>query len=189
MRAVTIDQRRRILAAVPVALAASGGFEGLAVERIIALAGVSRRTFYELFDDRADVIRSAYDETFACLYETAMAAAAACERWPDRVTAALRSALGLAASQPKAASMVAFEPLCANLALRRHHLRSLDRFTPLLREGRREISGGSELPATLEPALLGAVCHSVGVRLHRGAADSLPALAPGLTELLLAPYR
>lgn len=40
----------------------------MAVRHIIALAGVSRRTFYELFDDHADAFRVAYDEAFDFLY-------------------------------------------------------------------------------------------------------------------------
>jgi AcrR family transcriptional regulator len=39
MRAVAIEQRRRILAAVPVALAGGKGYESVTVERIIAMAG------------------------------------------------------------------------------------------------------------------------------------------------------
>lgn len=188
MKPVAIEQRRRIVAAVPLALAPSGGFEGLSVERMIAVAGVSRRTFYELFANRADAFRTACDEAFATLHEIAIAAAEGSGSWSERVGAVLRSALGLAANHPQVASMVVIDTLCASPELRRHHLRSLDRFVPLLREGRGERSGERELPATLEPTLLDAVCHSVGARLHRGAADSLPALAPELTRLLLAPY-
>ena len=186
---VVADQRRRILAAVPLALARGQGYENLAVERIIALSGVSRRTFYELFEDRADAFRGAYDGAFERLYRTAMEAAAACELWPDRLAAALRSAFSLAAGHPQVASMVVIEPHCVTPVLRRHHVRSLDRFTLLLREGRRERRDGADLPETLEPALLGAVCHVVGAHLRHGAAESLPALAPDLTGLLLDPYR
>jgi hypothetical protein len=114
-----------------------------------------------------------------------MAAAAARQRWPERVAAALN----LAADHPRVASMVVIEPHCATPTLRRHHYRSLDRFTPLLREGRRERAGRADLPGTLEQALLAAVSQAVEARLYLGEADSLPALAPELTELLLAPYR
>ena len=185
---VAAEQRRRILTAVPLALACGKGYESVAVERIVALSGVSRRTFYELFEDRADVFLAAYDEAFGYLHRATMTAAVACERWPERIVAALRSALDLAAAHPLLGSMIAVEPLGASPALRRHHYRCLDRFVPLLRDGRQEQMGSDELPETLEPALVGAVCQMVGSRLHRGVAGSLPMLVPDLADLLLTPY-
>jgi AcrR family transcriptional regulator len=59
-RQVDDFQRARILSAM-VEVAAEGGYLGAAVAPVVARAGVSRRTFYELFDGREDCFLAAFD--------------------------------------------------------------------------------------------------------------------------------
>jgi AcrR family transcriptional regulator len=169
-------------------LVEEGGYERVAVRHVIERAGVSRRTFYDLFDSWADVFRRAYDEEFNRLYELMTVAAATHHAWPAKVSATLRAALDAGAHNPLTARMILIEPLCAEPAMASHHQHSLDRFAPLLSKGRRLSPPKLSPPVGLERVLIGAVAGTVASRLHRDKADSLPELALGLTEFLLLPY-
>jgi AcrR family transcriptional regulator len=57
-------QRVRILLAM-VEVAAERGAGAASVAHIVARAGVSRRTFYDLFEDREDCFLAAFDEVIA----------------------------------------------------------------------------------------------------------------------------
>ena len=57
-------QRARIVSAM-VEVAAELGYLGAAVAPVVARAGVSRRTFYELFEDRQDCFLVAFDQAVA----------------------------------------------------------------------------------------------------------------------------
>src|ERR1700752_5261293 len=54
------SQRGRLLAAMAAAVAVKG-YAGVAVADVIAQAGVSRKTFYEHFDNKEECFLAAYD--------------------------------------------------------------------------------------------------------------------------------
>ena len=56
-------QRIRILKAVA-EIVSEIGFMGMSVEAIVLMAGVSRRTFYELFDGKEDVFLATIREDY-----------------------------------------------------------------------------------------------------------------------------
>jgi AcrR family transcriptional regulator len=57
-------QRARLLAAA-VAVIGDLGYQGMSVARVCARAGVSRRTFYDLFEDREDCFLEVFEEAVA----------------------------------------------------------------------------------------------------------------------------
>src|SRR3954447_12090922 len=57
---VAADQRRRMLEALPHAVA-ENGFEGTTVEHIVKLGGVRRNSFYEQFANKRDCFAAAYE--------------------------------------------------------------------------------------------------------------------------------
>ena len=57
-------QRARILAAM-VDVVAERGAANVTVARVVTRSGVSRRTFYELFEDREDCFLAAFDQAVA----------------------------------------------------------------------------------------------------------------------------
>src|ERR687893_1487221 len=71
---VAESQRRRLLDAF-VELVASHGYASTTVGGIAAKAGVSRTTFYELFDSKEDIFRAAYDDVTGQMIEFIVAAA------------------------------------------------------------------------------------------------------------------
>ena len=54
-------QRARILAAM-IEVASERGASEVTVSRVVARSGVSRRTFYDQFEDREDCLLAAFDQ-------------------------------------------------------------------------------------------------------------------------------
>jgi AcrR family transcriptional regulator len=55
------NQRARVQGAMVEAVAASGGYEAVSVRQVVALAGVSRRSFYELYSNKLECFLSTFD--------------------------------------------------------------------------------------------------------------------------------
>ncbi|MFI4977402.1 MAG: TetR/AcrR family transcriptional regulator [Solirubrobacterales bacterium] len=64
MTQVSEIQRARILAAM-VDVVAERGASNVTVAHVVARSGVSRRTFYELFEDREECFLAAFDDAMA----------------------------------------------------------------------------------------------------------------------------
>jgi AcrR family transcriptional regulator len=183
--AVAANQRRRILSAVGVALYRNG-YRYTTVEHILELASVSRRTFYSLFDGKADVFCAAHAEALALLDERVRAACGSEEEWPQQVEAAVAAALRWATAEPDRAYLLVAEPLTAGPRMLCPHDLLVDRFASRLRLGR--AFSPIELPSTLEEYLLGGFANMVAARLTQDRPSLLPRLAPELTDFLCSPF-
>ena len=105
-------QRARILSAM-VEVASEAGYLGAAVAPVVARAGVSRRTFYELFDGREDCFLAAFDWGIGQARE-AMAEAYGSQRsWRERVRHALAALLAFFDAEPELARVCVIEALAA----------------------------------------------------------------------------
>src|SRR6478672_6443881 len=93
-----MTQRERMLDAV-VAAVAEKGYAEMTVADVVARAGVSRRTFYEQFDDRLDCFLAAYVANVEALI--AEIAAAQSDAAPgERLRVGLRVYLERLAAKP-----------------------------------------------------------------------------------------
>ena len=177
--------RRRILAALAEAIAAAG-FDRATVTTIARRAGVSRRTFYDLYAGREEAFLAAHERAFAAFAERIEGACAAQPGWPQQVREALAAALDFAATSPDSALLVLADSFAAgpHAAALRERLFAL--LVPALRRGR--VFCAVEPCPALEEALLGGLLAVAAGRLREGRAASLPALAPSLTRFVLSPY-
>jgi AcrR family transcriptional regulator len=182
---VASDQRRRIRAGAAGAFARYG-YAHTAVARIIEPAGVSRRTFYELFTSKENAFLSAHEEGLAALTERVSAATSGSPSWPHGVGAAVSAALAFAATFPERGLLLTGGPQTAGPWAGQAHDQLLARFAPALRRGR-ELCAAPR-PPMLEEYLLGAIAALVANRLRAGRRRELNALAPQLTEFALVPY-
>jgi AcrR family transcriptional regulator len=183
--AVVGDQRHRIFAALGVVLTRRG-YTRMTVEEVIELAGVSRRTFYSLFDSKSGAFCVAHGEAMASLEERIHLACRSTSGWPQMVEAAVGAAVKWAITEPSRASLIASEFLTAGPHMAYSHDCLVNRFGPCLEAGRAFSS--AELSPSLEEGLLGGLVSLVGIRLRSGAVGSLRVHAPALTEYLLTPY-
>lgn len=195
---VEADQRRRMLAAVGGALA-EHGYARFTVEDVLNRSGVSRRTFYEQFDDKDDCLYAAYDDAERRAWVAAIEAVAsvAAKDWPGQVHAALGAVLGFVAAEPDTARLFTLEARAAGPRMGARHAAALDRIGAALRLGNRDWGDGVEmgdpavsaLPEATERILIANVAALVGSYVLSGAAEMLPTLEHQLGEHLLSPYR
>jgi AcrR family transcriptional regulator len=184
---VAVDQRRRLLEALPRAVA-ENGFEGTTVEDIVKLAQVRRSAFYEQFGDKRECFAAAYEIaherllgvlTLRCYMQTGMTA---------RIGAALKAGLELLASDPALARLVFIEaPAAGEEVIGRHH-EWLDRYGRMLRlaaVGSPDVG----LPSVaLEPAIVGGVVSRIRQKILAGETRELAAMCPELVRFTLSFY-
>jgi AcrR family transcriptional regulator len=182
---VEADQRARIHTALGPAMA-EHGYQQMTVEHLVRGAGISRRTFYELFEDKSDAFCAAHGEALERLAECAGAAAGAQRAWPEQIRAAVEAALIWASQNPDRAGLLCAEPLTAGPQMAYCHDALTERFSPCLDRGRG--LGGFQTPPGQAEMLLAGIASLLATRLGAGASEALPDLAPQVTQLLLAPY-
>lgn len=167
-------QRRRLLLGY-VEVLAEHGLEGAAVDRICKRAGVSRRTFYDLFVDREACFLAAFE--FAVEQAAAVVAPAymsvSGERWRVRLRAGLTALLEFFDAEPGLARLCVVETLKASPVVLERRRSVLDTLAQEIDEGRRECRGASPPPLTAEGVVGGAL--SV---LHARLIACLPAVRP-----------
>ncbi len=193
-------QRRRLLRAMDEVLA-EGGIEEATVGRISKRAGVSRRTFYEVFEDREECFLAALDEAIERIAAEVAGAYAQEGKWSVRIRAALSVLLEYFDAHPGVARMCVVETLRAGPAVLERRRRALAALSAAVDEGRAEVKhGGEPLPLTAE-GLVGGALAVVHTRLLAGLSaggDGAPAsdaerrplveLVNPLTGMLVLPY-
>jgi AcrR family transcriptional regulator len=185
---VIANQKARLLAAVAPAMAEKG-YAKLTVKDVVDRAGVSRRTFYDLFDDKLDCVFAAHHEAFSKLNNVIVDSCASQKTWSEGVVAALREALRFAMEAPDQVRLIlmssstASEPRLARRGRAVH-----EQLAALLREGRKGEGGDVVAMASAEQAIVGAAMSLVGDRLTVGELEALPALGPELAQIILTPY-
>jgi AcrR family transcriptional regulator len=185
---VVAHQRERLLDAAAAAMAEQGYAE-LTVRDLIDRAGVSRRTFYQLFDAKIDCVFAAHERAFGHLSRVIVDACRTEAAWSDRVAAAIRGSLGFAVESPSEAQLVvvachtASEPQLASRGHAAH-----EKLADLLRAGRRQAQVAHTPPELTEQAVVGAAMAVVGARLLAGEVATLPLLTPELTQIILTPF-
>jgi AcrR family transcriptional regulator len=184
---VTDHQRQRLLAAVAQAVAEEG-YAGMNVEHVLVLAGVSRTTFYENFDNKRECVLAAHEQAFSRLSGELVGACAGESEWAAKLVAAIGAAVEFATRAPQEARLLVIDAVAADSVLASRVLASHDFFVGLMRNGREHCPWATELPELTERALVGAVTAVIGARLMSGQVDRLADMQPELVELVLMPY-
>jgi len=184
---VVQNQRERIVTAL-VDVVAERGYNATTVANITKAASVSRRTFYEHFDDKEACFLAAYEMVADHIAASMRAAAEAFEDWPQQVRAALATMLRFLAGEPELARLTMIEPIAAGGEIAARHRASMQGLVEILKAGRPEHGGGRPLPEATEEALVGGIVSLVIREISAGRTAQLEQLLPDLVELTLAPY-
>lgn len=163
------------------------GYCRTTVRNVIESSGISRRTFYERFGGKTEAFVAIHAEALDALTDRVGATAAVEPDWPERIAAGIAAGLQELSDEPCRAQLLLGDPLGAGPRMGYCQEQLVARFAPTLAEGRR-FGPVPPPPPSLETALLGSLIEIVGSRLRSGPAQSLPALGPQLTELVLSPY-
>jgi AcrR family transcriptional regulator len=177
-------QRARILAAM-VDVSAERGASNATVAHVVQRAGVSRRTFYELFEDREDCFLAAFDEGVARASRHVLGACDPSLRWAERIRAGLLSLLCFLDAEPDTARLLLLGSLAAGPAALERRERVIARLAAAVDEGRAESKKSSPPPLTAEGIVGGAlsVLHSRLIGQQRSGSTTR-APEPGFLDLL-----
>jgi AcrR family transcriptional regulator len=180
-------QRDRLLRGMA-ATVARRGYAATPVAEVLKAAGVSRRTFYELFADKEDCFLAAYDAIAALCSERMLAAHDAGETWEESIARAYDALLGTLAAEPDFAHLGVVDVLAAGPRALARREATLRRFAGFLdvKSGRAEAT--AKPPTLVGQAIVGGIHELVYSQLVRGRAARLPRLTDELlhyTSMLL----
>jgi AcrR family transcriptional regulator len=180
-------QRRRLLLAFTEVLA-EDGLEDARVGRVCARAGVSRRTFYDLFDDREACFLAAFDRAVERISQRVLLARAQESRWTKRIRGALTTLLDLFDEEPALARVCVIETLKAGPAVSERRQRMLDVLASAVDEGRTESKAGAEPPALTAQSIVGGAISVLHARVLEDDARPLIELLNPLMSMIVHPY-
>lgn len=178
------SQRERLLNGVVEAVA-EHGYNETTIGRIIASAGVSRRTFYEHFSGKEDCFLAAYAMIDEHVRGSLLRAADEDEPWPEQVRERLSILLGVLSHDATVARFYLIEPLAAGGEPAARYREAMQMLADAVRPQQNLADMDVEVR---DQALIGGVVALISRSLRAGEADHLPDLLPELTELVLAPY-
>lgn len=182
---VAVRKRRRIMDAIA-ELSAEKGYEATKIADIVRTAGVARKTLYDNFDGKEEVLLAALDFSFA---EMASSVSDACDAaggdWQKGVEAGLAALLSFVAENPAPARMCMVEAISATPAASARYEDAVHQFVELLRLGTPRDTGLSE---TIEETLIGGVAWILNQKIRRGEAGQAMDLQAELLEFILSPY-
>jgi len=184
---VTESQRNRIQQAM-VEVVSERGYPETRVIDVIGAAGVSRKTFYELFDSKEDCFLAAYDVLLGNLLGVATDAfeSRTGSSWAERVASAMKALLEHLAEHPDEARFAIVEILAAGPKALARRDAALRQFTGFLEAGRSETS--IELPGITSIAIAGGVNELLYSEILHGAVSRLPSRLPDLMFWVTLPF-
>jgi AcrR family transcriptional regulator len=179
-------QRERLMAAMA-HVAGTIGYESTSVERVLVQAGVSRRTFYELFDDREDCFVATYEAAVQRALRTVTEAYAEAGAPERRIENALEAFLRLCAAEPDLARACVVEVFAAGTRARERRAEAMERLAALTERALGELRDDDELDRLSARALIGAVHELIYRPIDLCKTDELPGMARAIVETQVAP--
>jgi AcrR family transcriptional regulator len=198
-RVIEIQRTRLIAALLEVSVELGTG--NVAVAHIVERAGVSRRTFYELFADREDCFLAAFDDATARAARYVLDAYDPQARWAERIRTALVALLEFLEMEHGAGQLLIVGSLGAGPKALERRYRGIAQIIALVDEGRKESKPGAELPPLTAEGIVGGVLSVLHTRLlacppptlggpPKGQDDrgSLRDLTGSLMSMIVLPY-
>jgi AcrR family transcriptional regulator/DNA-binding MarR family transcriptional regulator len=181
-------QRARILTAMLTVLAEHGA-ANVSVANVVANSGVSRRTFYELFEDREDCFLETLDDAIKRVSDTVIPAYEHSGSWRTKIRAALTALLECFEEDPSTARLLIIETLAAGPRALECRQDLLEQIIPHIDQGRLQSKRpGSPPPLTAE-ATLGGALSILHARLAQHEHTNLIQLVGPLTSMIILPYQ
>jgi AcrR family transcriptional regulator len=179
-------QRARILSAV-VELVRERGIAKVTVSHVVSRSKVSRRTFYEHFEDRDACCLAAVELAFGRLAERVGAASEGAVSWRGRVRAALAELLAYLEAEPQLGALCIVDALAAGPAVLERRAAVLALLVDAVHEGRREAGAGRRPTRLAAEGVVGAVLSVLHNRLLAGE-QSYVKLLNHLMAMIVLPY-
>jgi AcrR family transcriptional regulator len=182
------SQRGRLICAVADAVAAKG-YANTRVADIIRIAGVSRRTFYEHFDDKEACFLASYDTGARAIFTAMVDAAEGLDRWRDVLDAVLSTWLEFLQADLAFTRAYMIEFWAAGDAARERWKQRRDRTAGLLKtlheQARAEDPAVVAVADTVVAAVVGGINRVVISEVLAASPVSLADLKPDLERFVI----
>jgi AcrR family transcriptional regulator len=184
---VAVVQRARLLAGA-VRAVDKYGYAHATVSEITALAHVSRRTFYELFDGSEECLLAMFEEVLGRARAQVATAELDGLPWRERVRGSLWAILCFLDAEPMLARVGVVQSARGGPRIVELRERLFAELASVIDEGREADSRGGDCPELTAEGLVGAVVSILHTRLVRGEQVPLKDLQGELMAMILAPY-
>ncbi len=187
--AVEEVQRTRILEAMA-EMAADMGVGAVTVSHVVAHAGVSRRTFYELFPDREACLLAAFNLGVERAWARIGPVYHAEPRWRDGIRVGLAAFLAFLEDEPSLGQLCVVHSLGGGAQVLNRRAEVLGKLAEAVDRGRAEgVAGRAQPPALIAEGVVGAVMSVIYSQLQgEDEEQPLTDLFGVLMNLILLPY-
>jgi AcrR family transcriptional regulator len=180
-------QRARLLAAMA-QVSSERGAANVTVAHVVERAGVSRRTFYELFSDREDCFLAAFDDGIARASRYVLDSYDPDARWAERIRTALTGLLTFLDVERGTGQLLVVGSLGAGTSALERRRRVLAQIITVIDEGRKETKAGHELPSLTAEGVVGGVMSVLHSRLLEERPGPLVVFTGALMSMIVLPY-
>jgi AcrR family transcriptional regulator/DNA-binding MarR family transcriptional regulator len=187
-RYVSELQRTRLLDAA-FALVAEQGYRRMAARKVAERAGVSPKTFYDLFSDREDCFLATFDQAVEELAAVACPAYEGEGEWAARVRAALGELLYFLDREPELCRLVFIEALGAGPRVLERRAQVLKQLERVIDGGRAGVKAAGELPPLTAAGIVGATFSLIHGQLVEQQPEPLAESLNPLMATIVLPYR
>jgi AcrR family transcriptional regulator len=185
-------QRARIVAAMT-ELVREHGVPNVTVAHVVARSGVSRRTFYEQFEDRGGCLLAAFehgiDLAAAAVLPAYRSAGAAGAAWEEQIRGSLQTLLELLDAQPTLGGLCVVDVLAGERRVLERRAQVVDVLIGAVHRGGTAAPGARRPPRIVAEGAVGAVLAVIHARLCAPNPRPLTPLLNQLMEMLVLPYR
>jgi AcrR family transcriptional regulator len=179
---VAANQRERLFGAM-VASVSERGYAATRVADLVDLSGVSRKSFYALYHDKAACFQAAIEAAFGLAISRAFAYEVEGSTWEERIGSGFDELASMVVEQPGAARMCLVESFAGgpdSVKLLEAATDAVERLTKLRLDESPERAG---LPDELITAFVGGTLEIVRDRLQRGTETELLEMSAELLRL------
>jgi AcrR family transcriptional regulator len=182
-------QRARLISAAALAVGELG-WSGMTVAHVTSRARVSRRTFYDLFEDREDCLLAVLEDVVERIEGEITAAGLDEGDWTVRVRDGLFAVLSFFDREPGLAGLCVVQSLCGGPRVLEYREGVLARLVRVLDQGRSESSRSRGCTVLTAEGLVGGAFAIVYARLLANKhQEPLTSLLGELMSLIVLPYR
>jgi AcrR family transcriptional regulator/DNA-binding MarR family transcriptional regulator len=172
-----------------VAVVSEHGYGQMSVARVTGLAGVSRRTFYDLFADREDCFLAVFEATVERATELVGAACHGKRSWREQVRAGLATMLGFLDEEPGVGRLLIVDALTAGPRVLVRRAQVLEQLSGALHREAVQANPTRVLPPLTGEGVIGALLGVIHSRLLVDEPGSLLELLGALMGMILLPYQ
>ena len=183
---ITGMQRSRLLVAA-VGVVEEFGWEGVSVARVSDRAGVSRRTFYEMFENREECLLAVLENTVTQITTEIVEANLAGLSWRERIRGGLWTVLCFFDREPALARMCIVESRRGGGIALAYRQQIIDALVEIVDEGHGDSRTGDMVSLTAH-GVVGGISEVLYSRLLKAPDDPLRELLGQLMGMIVLPY-